>query len=555
MTAVEQLLIELKADIKDMKKGLQEATKDIDKFKKDSDKSFISFKQVAETALGFGLANVAQVGLDAIKDFTIESIKSFAQVEEGMMSLQIQTGGTAKQLVEDLKVASNNTVNTMNLIASANKAIALGIDKEQLPELMKVAAARAKLMGITTTQAFQDISIGIGRQSKLILDNLGIILDLDKAYEQYADTLGKSASSLTDIEKRTAVLNSVLRESQATVLAMSFAGDSLNTRMAQLKQKFDEIKLSFGEFILGTESAEYQMKLFHDTIGLTTEDQDRIAELRDGILELDKQILNVNESLKATKNAMKELTGKKLEGESEAELKILEKRNELDSERQKLLEAQAQLKKGDFGTTNTNLDTGEVTTIGGPSREEVVNTIEAQRAKITELNDALDLLELQEKTRYDNYKERAQKKLEVETILKENTEQTFEEFNQSITDLGLAYDDAIKQTTELKAKKDEEYIQLLNLAKKVDDLALSWLDASKAKDQYYGTSSQGENAMIKNIVERQAVKNRETLSTLTTPSKTSTPQNVFNISIKEIYGIDASQISSALAQTLSTQVR
>ena len=87
-------------------------------------------------------------------------------------------------------------VSNLKLVETANRALALGISENQLPELMKVAAARAKVMGITVTQAFNDISTGIGRQSKLILDNLGIILDMDKAYTNYAEQVGKTISQI-----------------------------------------------------------------------------------------------------------------------------------------------------------------------------------------------------------------------------------------------------------------------------------------------------------------------------------------------------------------------
>ena len=44
--------------------------------------------------------------------------------------------------------------------------------------------------------------MGLGRQSKMILDNLGIVFQVSEAYDWYAETLGKTSAQLTESEKR-----------------------------------------------------------------------------------------------------------------------------------------------------------------------------------------------------------------------------------------------------------------------------------------------------------------------------------------------------------------
>jgi len=87
------------------------------------------------------------------------------------------------------------------------RATSLGIDQSKLPELMEVARARSKIMGITVTQAFGDITLGIGRQSKLILDNLGIVIDSEQAYKDYAASVGKSVDALSNLERTAATMS------------------------------------------------------------------------------------------------------------------------------------------------------------------------------------------------------------------------------------------------------------------------------------------------------------------------------------------------------------
>jgi phage-related protein len=65
---------------------------------------------------------------------------------------------------------------------------------------MKLGSA----MGISTKEAVESLTLGIGRQSKLILDNLGITFQASDAYAWYAEKIGKSVSELTESEKKLA---------------------------------------------------------------------------------------------------------------------------------------------------------------------------------------------------------------------------------------------------------------------------------------------------------------------------------------------------------------
>ena len=56
----------------------------------------------------------------------------------------------------------------------------------------------------------------------MILDNLGIIIDLDKAYTEYATAINKTKEELTELEKKEALVNEILTESQGLVKANIF---------------------------------------------------------------------------------------------------------------------------------------------------------------------------------------------------------------------------------------------------------------------------------------------------------------------------------------------
>lgn len=126
-------------------------------------------------------------------------------------------GTSSRRMLEELKRVSRGLVSEVDLMAASGKALLMNIPAREIAKLMEIAAATSKTTGQTITEAFNDITMGVARQSRMILDNLGIIVDVEKANEDYARSLGKTASALTDTEKRQAFMNAVLRSGEDMV--------------------------------------------------------------------------------------------------------------------------------------------------------------------------------------------------------------------------------------------------------------------------------------------------------------------------------------------------
>lgn len=211
-----------------------EVMKDIDKLEKEvddfSEKSGTMTGATDEAAVSFDTLKMAAAAYTATMALLTAAVATFIKAYQvGEIAAQnerliaagqemaSQYGGSMDLIVEKVRNASLNTVSDLDIIASANKAIMLGLgaDAETLANLMEIAAFRARAMGISTTQAFDDIVRGIGRSSPLILDNLGIVVKLGEVNEKYAEGLGKTTQELTAAEKKQALLNAVLDEGNA----------------------------------------------------------------------------------------------------------------------------------------------------------------------------------------------------------------------------------------------------------------------------------------------------------------------------------------------------
>lgn len=143
------------------------------------------------------------------------------KIEASFRELATGVGQSADVILDAMKNASDGAISEYDLMLSANRAMMLGVadTADEMTNLLDIALARGQAMGLSTSQAFNDIVTGLGRGSALILDNLGIVIDLDMAYSEYAASLGKAADQLTDVEKKQATVNRVMAEAaEATAM-------------------------------------------------------------------------------------------------------------------------------------------------------------------------------------------------------------------------------------------------------------------------------------------------------------------------------------------------
>ena len=217
---------ELKAKVR-IEADTKQATKSIGRFKRSIQGLGGAASGVATpfVAMKAGIAKL-MVPVAAVTAALYTLKKAFDFIKEGAI-LQTQTESLKRNLADQgqaidqwmlkLNEAARNQVSNADLIQSSSRAMLLGIPADRMADLMEVASASANAMGITVSEAFRSIAIGVGRQSPLILDNLGIVVKLGPAYDAYAKRLGTTSEALTTQQKRLALLESVLKTGEDRV--------------------------------------------------------------------------------------------------------------------------------------------------------------------------------------------------------------------------------------------------------------------------------------------------------------------------------------------------
>lgn len=196
-------------------------------------------KAIGLAATAMVVQSVTRYGVEAAKMATAN-----AAVESSFRDLASTAGQSSDEMLGALKNASGGAISEYDLMLSANRAMMLGVadTAQEMAGLLDIARRRGQAMGLSTTQAFNDIVTGLGRGSALILDNLGIVLDLEDTYEQYAATLGKTSAQLTDVEKKQAMVNSVMAEVSGIGSApIANPWEKYNAAMADLKTTVGEL--------------------------------------------------------------------------------------------------------------------------------------------------------------------------------------------------------------------------------------------------------------------------------------------------------------------------
>lgn len=199
----------------------------------------------------FVAADVLRNVVVGLKDFTTESLQAAAAADRlgkatNAMALGFNSSGAA--ITQSIQQASQYTINQMDAMQAANQAMLLGVAKspEEFDKLTRIAVALGRAMGQDATKSIEDLTIGLGRQSKLILDNLGLMVSAEQANEKYAASVGKSASQLTDAEKKQAFINEALAQGEAKVASLGEQTLDNAGQVERLTARWADFQVEFG---------------------------------------------------------------------------------------------------------------------------------------------------------------------------------------------------------------------------------------------------------------------------------------------------------------------
>lgn len=206
-----------------------------------------ALKQLAVLAVAY-LTKMATQSIVQLSRMAAKNI----DLADSYEALSARYGLASDDLLAALDRAAKGTVDKYSTMIMANKALRLGVATtiEEFEQLMKIAMVRAKEFGITTTQAFDTIVTAIGRVSPWMASNVGIIIEASALYDEYGRSIGKAASDLTELEKREALRNRILREGIPDMEAWNEMGVTAATVFEQYDAVMVELRQELSERFL-----------------------------------------------------------------------------------------------------------------------------------------------------------------------------------------------------------------------------------------------------------------------------------------------------------------
>jgi hypothetical protein len=180
-----------------------------------------------------------------------EKAAALRSMETAFSNLLGSVSGS-ESAIRKLQIATDGTVSKFDLFQQANNAMVLGITKneDEMAKMFDMAQRLGETLGVNTRRAIESLVTGLGRQSRLMLDNIGIVVRTDKAYKNYAAELDKTAQELTDSEKKQAFFNATLLAAEEKLKRVGAETDTPTKAFNRFGASMEDLSTKIGDDLL-----------------------------------------------------------------------------------------------------------------------------------------------------------------------------------------------------------------------------------------------------------------------------------------------------------------
>lgn len=164
---------------------------------------------------------------------------------KGLDQLGAAGGRNLAALSKQLVQVTDGAISLETSLRSVANASAGGLSDASILRLGKVARSASQALGVAMPDAVNRLTRGITKLEPELLDEIGIMVRLDDATAAYAASIGKTASALTDFERRQAFANAVLEQGEKKFGAIQLEANPY----AKLLASVQNLAYGFGSII------------------------------------------------------------------------------------------------------------------------------------------------------------------------------------------------------------------------------------------------------------------------------------------------------------------
>jgi len=144
----------------------------------------------------------------------LKSIGDLRSLEQSQLAYSRNTGQSLALLTTRVQDATGGLLKYREAAEAVSIGRAAGLTSSQIQGLAGVAKSASQALGRDLTDSFNRLTRGAIKAEPELLDELGIVIRLERATNEYAAAIGKTAKDLTTWEKSQAVVNAVIAQGE-----------------------------------------------------------------------------------------------------------------------------------------------------------------------------------------------------------------------------------------------------------------------------------------------------------------------------------------------------
>ncbi len=243
------------------------------------------------------------------------ALRSAAQIDQLSKSLEFLGNAAGRNLTivsDKLQEITGYGISASQSMQAASFGFSAGFSTEQLVQLAKVAKGASSALNRDLSDSYDRLIRGVAKLEPEILDELGIIVKLDKATRDYAVSIGKPVDALTAYERQQAFANATITQGIEKYGALS---DSLDTNpYDKLSASISNFAVQISKLVMVINPAiESMSQSFTSLIGITTLFASGFArQLLPSLYEIPRAMATFSESVLLNSAAMADNLGQNL---------------------------------------------------------------------------------------------------------------------------------------------------------------------------------------------------------------------------------------------------
>ena len=262
--SVAGLTVELKALTTKFEQGFDKAQKTVKRAEKNIVKSMGAISIAAKVQLGKDVFNATTAIARGIAE-----LASRGDELDDLTGTFNALGGSASQ-IDLAKTALLDTVSTIDLLKVANEGMIRQIPgfAENFGLIADYAGRFAEATGGDAVDSLSKLSAALTTAKEKKLADLGVVINQEEAYKKYAAQLGISATSLDNVQKKTARQVEAINALKIANEKLAPVGDSVNAAFSALTTNLNDGINEAAKYIASNEELTAAFRRLSDTIKL-----------------------------------------------------------------------------------------------------------------------------------------------------------------------------------------------------------------------------------------------------------------------------------------------